>query len=460
MPFLAFLAMLAGAVAAGWALTPAFAGPRESGGFRVVLCLSAGTLLIHGVLAGLDLGGLPWYAPVVAGIVAAVAILGRLVFARGPRPSAAPPPPGLALGWAGVVAGAIVAFFAILALSQRIAFPDFVYHWGIKGHRYFLGRGIDYDFLSREWNLVAHRDYPQLVPELYALQSLIAGRFAEPWLLVWSAVWFAALLIAAREALDAWRVPKDLGRTTFILLALAIGVFAVGHLMAGSVDWIVAIALTASLPALVRPVSARGELQIGLMAALAAATKLEGLPLAALLIGAGGWRRLRSRQARAGESSPAEEAGSMGGAAVRLLLPSAIAVLPWLVQGLRHDLFRDPQSGAFEIDRAPAIAVSVWEAMLRPEWHFASLVLLLLPLLFVRRDTRLAGAVIALQLAGYLLRYFTASFDFQFSVLSSFPRLIFHVLPAVVVGLAAVAAAWRARKSLPRETTLRAATVD
>jgi hypothetical protein len=454
VPFLAFVAMLAGSLAAGWVLAPAFTGPRDSAGFRAVLHLTAGTLLIHGVLAWLDLGGLPWYAPVVAAIVAVVAILGRRFLVRRAPLTPAAPAPGLALGWAGVAAGAIVAFFAILALSQRIAFPDFIYHWGIKGHRYFLGRGIDYDFLSREWNLVAHRDYPQLVPELYALQSLIAGRFAEPWLLVWSAVWFAALLIAAREALDAWRVPAGLGRTVFALLALAIGVFAVGHLMAGSVDWIVAIALTAALPALVRPVSARGELQIGLMAALAAATKLEGLPLAALLVGAGVWRRLRGRSSLAGEP-PAEEAGSPAGAAARLLLPSAIAVVPWLVQGLRHDLFRDPQSGAFEIGRAPAIAASVWEAMLRPEWHFASLVLLLLPLLFVRRETRLAGAVIALQLAGYLLRYFTASFDFRFSVLSSFPRLIFHVLPAVVVGLAAVAAAWRARAPVAREASFR-----
>jgi hypothetical protein len=93
--------------------------------------------------------------------------------------------------------------------------------------------------------------------------------------------------------------------------------------------------------------------------------------------------------------------------------------------------------------------------MLRPEWHFASLVLLLLPLLFVRRETRLVGAVIALQLAGYLLRYFTASFDFRFSVLSSFPRLIIHVLPALVVALAAVAAAWPKRRTTTSERSLR-----
>jgi len=82
------------------------------------------------------------------------------------------------------------------------------------------------------------------------------------------------------------------------------------------------------------------------------------------------------------------------------------------------------------------------------------------PLLFLRRDTRLAGTVVALQLAGYLLRYFTASFDFRFSVLSSFPRLIFHVLPAVAIALAAVAGAWRARKFSRSQAALREAATD
>ena len=107
MPFLAFLAMLTGALAAGWAFRPALAGRRESAAFRAVLCLVAGILLIHGVLAWLDLAGLPWYATVVAGIVAAVAILGRRVLARRAPPVETAGAPGLALGWAAVVGGAI-----------------------------------------------------------------------------------------------------------------------------------------------------------------------------------------------------------------------------------------------------------------------------------------------------------------------------------------------------------------
>ena len=165
-----------------------------------------------------------------------------------------------------------------------------------------------------------------------------------------------------------------------------------------------------------------------MLAALAASTKLEGIPLAAT-------PDRRRPVAASVVRSAAPRLRSLGGAVLRLACTDGDrGRSPWLIQGLRHDLFRDPQSGAFELDRAPAIAVSLWQAMLRPEWHLAPLVLLLLPLLLLRRDTRLVGAVVTLLLAGYVLRYFTASFDYQFSVLSSFPRLVFHVLPAVVVG--------------------------
>jgi hypothetical protein len=477
----AFLLVLAGTLIAGRSLGRLLVGAEDGPAFRAALWLAAGLVALHVVLAWLDLAAVAWHPLAVAGVVAAGALACRRwvgppppsTAARWVAPAASGGSPRSALAgsrsttghhrsgldWATLTGAATVAYFAVLAVSQRIAFPDFVYHWGIKGHRYFLARGIDYDFLGRDWNLVAHRDYPQLVPELYALQSSIAGRFSEPMLLAWSAVFFAALLAAARAALDAWAVRERGARVAFALLALAIGVFAVGHLLAGSTDWLVAFTLTAALPAVIRPPSARGELQLGVLAALAASTKLEGIPLAAILIGAGLWKRARGwhRGGAGGEagSTPArvslqsarapsalDATRVLAGAALRLAVPVVLAVTPWLVQGLRHDLFRDPQSGAFEARRAPAIAAAVWQAMLRPEWHLAPLVLLLLPLLFARRETRLAGAIVALQLGGYLMRYFTASFDYEFSVLSSFPRLVFHVLPAVVVGLTVVGDRW------------------
>jgi hypothetical protein len=432
VPTLALVLVVATVLLAGRGVARVVVGAEDGRAFRLALELTAGVLVLHLVLAWLDLAGVPWQPFLVGALAAAVALAGHRWAGVAPPPAR---PVGPRLGWAALGGAAVVALFALLAVSQRISFPDFVYHWGIKGHRYFLQRGIDYDFLAAEWNLVAHRDYPQLVPELYALQSIVAGRFSEPALLAWSALGFGGLLIAVSEALRATALREPVARIAFLVVALAVGAFAVGHLMAGSADWIVAFALAAALPALHRPPSVGGELQLGVLAALAASSKLEGIPLALLLFGAGLWRRLR-------HAPDARSIGSLAGAVSRLAGPSLLAVTPWLVQGLRHDLFRDPQSGPLELERAPAIAAAVWRTMLQPEWHLAPLALLLVPLLYLRPETRLIGAVVTLLVAGYLLRYFTAAFDFEFSVLSSFPRLIFHVFPAVVVGLAVLADRW------------------
>jgi hypothetical protein len=96
----------------------------------------------------------------VAGIVAVAASLSRRLGNRGGvEPAPAPTRAGhsLRLGWAGLVGAAVVAFFAVLAVSERIAFPDFVYHWGVKGHRYFpSGRSTTtFSAASGTWSLIA-----------------------------------------------------------------------------------------------------------------------------------------------------------------------------------------------------------------------------------------------------------------------------------------------------------------
>ncbi|HEV7786574.1 MAG TPA: hypothetical protein VGQ28_14605, partial [Thermoanaerobaculia bacterium] len=45
------------------------------------------------------------------------------------------------LGWGDALALFALAVFAALALSGWIAMPDYVYHWGLKGHRFYLARG-------------------------------------------------------------------------------------------------------------------------------------------------------------------------------------------------------------------------------------------------------------------------------------------------------------------------------
>ena len=74
---------------------------------------------------------------------------------------------------------ALFAFsgFAALAPTLWIATPDFVFHWGLKGERFFLARGVDYDWLAKGWNWVIHPDYPNL-PEsfdLYRRDNQVSG---------------------------------------------------------------------------------------------------------------------------------------------------------------------------------------------------------------------------------------------------------------------------------------------
>lgn len=406
----------------------------EGRAFRFSVYLASGLLLAHLVLAWLDVAGVAWRPSLLGALGAAIVVAGhRLVGPpRGHRgEEAVTTGTGLRIDWADGLAMGVMALFAVLAYSTRITFPDFIYHWGLKGHRYFLARGVDYDFLTREWNLLAHPEYPQLVPELYALHSLASGRFPEAALLLWSAVLLGVLLAAGREALRAHDVAATVRRWTFAILVLAVATFAVGYLMAGSADWIVALALVAFFAALRRLPHPAAELQIGIFAALAAATKLEGVSLALWLVAGAVWRCRR------------RSASALGWTALRLGGPPLLATLPWVVQGVRHGLFGHLQSGGFEVSRAAGIAATLGQTMLRPEWHLVPLALVALPLLLALRETRLLAAVVSLQLAVYVVRYFTATFDYEFAILSSFPRLMFHVLPAVLLALGLAADRWR-----------------
>ena len=99
---------------------------------RWIYAVLAGWWLLHLLLTLLDLARVPWSVPLVAGALLLVA-LWRLRQRESASPSAPP-------GWGDVVALLAVLVFAALAATRWIAFSDFVYHWGIKGHRFLLAR--------------------------------------------------------------------------------------------------------------------------------------------------------------------------------------------------------------------------------------------------------------------------------------------------------------------------------
>jgi hypothetical protein len=374
----------------------------------------AGLVAFHVLLTLLDLLGIPWHPALLAALLA-----GLFGLAWRFRPEAPRLPPDL--GWGDGITLFALAGFTLLALTSWIAIPDFVYHWGVKGARFAAAQGTDYAFLARPWNWAIHPDYPNLLPELYAATALLSGGFSATWMMLWSAVFFALLLAGARAAFRQAGAGRFSTQAGLALLALVLGAFGIGHLMAGAADWMIALAVVAAVPHLLRPPDPEGDLGVAFAAAFAAASKIEGVPLAGILIlvqlGRHAWaeRRLPWR------------------AALRLGFPVAVVVLPWLFQAVRHGLFQSSNSGAFEASRAALILPALREAVTAAIWHgFGWAVLLPLPLLFSRK-VRPVAAVAALLLLFDLYVYFTAPVDTRFYVLSSFPRLMFQVIPALLV---------------------------
>lgn len=384
----------------------------------------AGLVAFHVLLTLLDLLGIPWHPLLLAALVLGLLGLAWRFLPRTPETPRLPSD----LGWGDAVALFVLAAFTLLALTSWIAIPDFVYHWGIKGARFAAARGTDYAFLARPWNWTIHPDYPNLLPELYAATALLSGGFAEPGMMLWSGIFFALLLAGARAALRQAGVERFSVQAGMALLALVVGAFGIGNLMAGAADWMIALAVMAAVRPLLRPPDRAGDFEVAFAAAFAAASKIEGVPLAGLLV-----LVQLARHAAAQRRLPSWRA------ALRLGLPVAAVVLPWLAQSARHGLFQSSNSGAFEASRAALILPALGETVTTAAWHgFGWAVLLPLPLLFSRK-VRPVAAVAALLLLFDLFVYFTAPVDTGFYVLSSFPRLMFQVIPALLV--AAIVAA-------------------
>jgi len=328
-------------------------------------------------------------------------------------------------GWGDVLAIFALAVFASLALSGWLAMPDFVYHWGLKGHRFYLARGVDYRFLSRSWNWAIHPDYPNLVPELFAVTALLAGGFDVPAMMLGTVALFALLLAAVREGLRQGGTDRFTRQAGTALVALSSAAFGIGYIMAGAADWNLALALAAAVPPLLRPPDRTGDFQVGVIAAFAAASKIEGVPLAAFLVAVQVVRRIRG----AGTGRRLDLAGALAAG----LLP-ALVILPWLGRAAHHHLFQTFDSGSFELARAREIFAGVRQALRIPAWHGFLPAMFLPPLLLLPRRTRAFAAAATLELLFYFYAYFTSPVgNYRYFVLSNFPRLGFQLVPACLV---------------------------
>jgi hypothetical protein len=329
--------------------------------------------------------------------------------------------------WADAAAAIAVAAFAVSAFALRSSFTDFVYHWGLKGHRFFLTHGIDEAFLARPENGYLHPDYPNLLPELFAAAALLAGRFDPRALMLFSPILPAraarrgARASATARALPAC-APDDLRRRG--LRARRV----LHRLPAGRER-------RPALRARRRARRRRAAAPVGRAARSSSASPPPSQ------------RRSRSRDCRSQRlrSAPSSYARRVARAQlllrdpatwIGLLAPTLLVAVPWAFQVRALGLFQGTNTGSLDLGRVSEILAPLWRQAWIEEWLGLPLLLAALPLVALTRATRWLGLLLLAQLAFYLFAYLSAPFDPNFYVLSTFPRLALHLLPATVVGLA------------------------
>lgn len=435
--------MAAACALAGSRLRGRLATAGEDPLYRWAMFTLAGVLGLHLAQLALYALGIAWGLASLAGALALLAGAAHLASRGAPAPAAAPlrsgwgPP-----GWGDAVALLCLVAVALCAVRLWMIYADFIYHWGIKGERYFLARGFDFEFLRQPWNWMRHPEYPHLFPGLLAATAIVAGSFDEPAMMLWTAVFFFALLAAGREALRAAGASRPAAQATLALLALGMAMFGIGYALGGSPDWVMALVPLAAWPLLLRPADRASnlpadrasDLGVGLLAALAAATKMEGLPLAAFLVGVylarrgrGWWRAV-----------PA------------VVLPPLLTLGPWLAYGLHHQLLAGGRAERdLSLRFAGTIVRTVLDCLGASAWHGAGFLVLLLPALLFCRPARPAALVATLQLLFYAYVYLSTPHPSaeaaEYFVRSNLPRLAFHLWPVAVVGCGVALDRWTAQ---------------
>jgi len=226
---------------------------RDGAAFRLVVASIAGAVAFYLLLTVLDLIRIPWHPLVLVGALCGAIALAHRVFLHTASGRASSTASQTRVGWGEGIALLALAAFACFSVSLCTVIPDFYFHWGLKGERFFLARGTDYSFLAMPWNEVLARDYPTLLPDLYAATALLAGRFLPGAMMLWSVGAFGLLLLAGRETLRQAGVGRFVADSVLAFTALSVAGAGIGGYMAGGPDWMISLALVVAMPALLRP---------------------------------------------------------------------------------------------------------------------------------------------------------------------------------------------------------------
>jgi hypothetical protein len=147
---------------------------------RIAIAAATGALVTAIVMSAFSIAHVTWSRPrllISFAIIVALSVF-RLRIAKS------------SVSWRSPAMLGVFALFAITVyaiLTARATIGDLLFFWGPKGIHFFQSGTIDVDFLRNPDHFLQHRDYPPLLPLLFAWSITFSRTFS----------WWAALLLSA-----------------------------------------------------------------------------------------------------------------------------------------------------------------------------------------------------------------------------------------------------------------------
>ncbi|MCU1231291.1 MAG: hypothetical protein JWO97_4175 [Acidobacteria bacterium] len=400
--------------------------PRARGAKLAGLGLLYGSGIVFFAMLVLSVFDVPWTLPLIATIAFLLAATFRALRISLPAGEGGRRP------GEGRVTGLTVAVHALTALTLiSYAFYatlaplwewDFWAIWGLKARVFFEHRGLDWRFLSSEWNTFAHTDYPQLVTFNYDFIALVCGGWNDRWLGLLNVAFAIALLLVVYSLARREASPLVAALATLACAATAgsryVGL-AEGALIAfgGAGVLMVRAAIVDDDEAAMR----HGALLLG----FAASCKNEGV---ALLVAVAIALTLVSRRW------------------LLRLWPSVVIIAPWMLLRAFHHLPTDLVEGNVvarfltHLRGIGAIVLDLSLTLVDPLLWVALIAGVLVLPNVARRRERFVLLVVAIQLAFYIASYLVTPHDVHWHISTSWTRLTRHlIVPLTVVVVLALA---------------------
>jgi hypothetical protein len=229
---------------------------------RIAVAGAIGALITAMVMSAMSIVHLEWSRTRLGVLLAIIVIAGmrKLVM---PRVEASWPSPAI------IFTCVLLAITIYGLLTARETIGDLLFFWGPKGIHFFRSGMIDVDYLRNPDHFLQHRDYPPLLPLLFAWSNSWSGSFS----------WWGALLLSALCFVGITSIIRAFSRddpSALLAAAILAWVFA-RPWIGGGADPLLLVYEVLAVCALVFLRDAKAQMIVaGLALGAAAVTKIEG----------------------------------------------------------------------------------------------------------------------------------------------------------------------------------------